>query len=1067
MDVSRRRVGVRYSVAAGSVWESRMKSDEFGGGVKVFCGEPSAEDGGNGFGGTRLKRVQMGGVVATRKRKTWKSETSQGLDNNQIQIARGKSEQCKDLNVSSHSIKKSPIQIRKMKNEGSKEMGASVSADKLEGSPIHNRRKRSEVGESGERNVGHLRKNKSNPVKTASANHSVGDGNAIQLRKDKSELNHVLDESRNEIDGSGRVVIDNGKNAIDENCKDFGVCQEKVISSGSDNAGFMKRSLGHVDGDSDYEEDEEEELKATDNERVDIEMEKGSFDVKEISLPESEVVNEPERKVVDLPEQQKIVTEPEPKKIVSTKRQFHKKNERPVSVPLVVKSSSPIRKQSTIYQNSIADSSPKAEEYSSFPQTQNNLQSLVGFIMWRDIPRTAFIFGIGTFTIVSSSYAKETNLSLISVMSYIGLVYLVVIFLYRSLICCRGVTDVEDTKYVLGEEEAIWVLKLILPYLNEFLSKLRGMFSGDPGTTMKLAVLLFVLARYGNSITIWKIAKFGFFGVFTLPKICSLYSAQLTAFANFWIRPFGDAWDSCSHKKAVALGIFGLVWNFSSVVARIWSVFVLFVAFRYYQQRYLVAEEWLEDEAGCDETWQEPVRVKVGMQRQRRPPNFFETQKMSVVTDSPVHSSSSDDFAAFLDAELDASSPDSLPDKEPDNPDDLESVRIKRRKFESIEENEGSTSEGIVKQNLEASIEVDVCKHPGSFGNMCIRCGQKLDGESGVTFGYIHKGLRLQDEEICRLRDTDMKSLLCRKKLYLVLDLDHTLLNSTHLAHLSSEESHLLNQTDSLGDVSKGSLFKLEHMHMMTKLRPFVRTFLKEASEMFEMYIYTMGDRPYALEMAKLLDPQGEYFHAKVISRDDGTQKHQKGLDVVLGQESAVLILDDTEHAWMKHKDNLILMERYHFFASSCRQFGFSCKSLAELKSDEDETDGALAKILKVLKQVHYIFFDKHQDLLDRDVRQVLSSVRTEVLSGCVIVFSRIFHGALPSLRRMAEQLGAICLTEVDTSVTHIVATDAGTEKSRWAVKEKKFLVHPRWIEAANYFWQRQPEENFILKKKQ
>ncbi|XP_029129573.1 RNA polymerase II C-terminal domain phosphatase-like 4 isoform X1 [Cajanus cajan] len=442
--------------------------------------------------------------------------------------------------------------------------------------------------------------------------------------------------------------------------------------------------------------------------------------------------------------------------------------------------------------------------------------------------------------------------------------------------------------------------------------------------------------------------------------------------------------------------------------------------------------------------------------------------KMSVVADSPVHSSSSDDFIAFLDAELDASSPNLSPDDEAENQDDLESVRIKRRKFESIEETKGSTSEGIIERNLEASTEVDACTHPGSFGNMCIRCGQKLDGEAGVTFGYIHKGLRLHDEEISRLRNTDMKSLLCRKKLYLVLDLDHTLLNSTHLADLSSEESYLLNQTDSLGDVSKGSLFKLEHMHMMTKLRPFVRPFLKEASEMFEMYIYTMGDRPYALEMAKLLDPQGKYFNAKVISRDDGTQQRQKGLDVVLGQESAVLILDDTEHAWMKHKDNLILMERYHFFASSCRQFGFNCKSLAELKSDEDESDGALAKILKVLKQVHCIFFDKHQeDLVDRDVRQVLSSVRSEVLSGCVIVFSRIFHGALPSLQKMAEQMGATCLTEINSSVTHVVGTDAGTEKSRWAVKENKFLVHPRWIEAANYFWQKQPEENFIIKKKQ
>jgi RNA polymerase II C-terminal domain phosphatase-like 3/4 len=84
-------------------------------------------------------------------------------------------------------------------------------------------------------------------------------------------------------------------------------------------------------------------------------------------------------------------------------------------------------------------------------------------------------------------------------------------------------------------------------------------------------------------------------------------------------------------------------------------------------------------------------------------------------------------------------------------------------------------------------------------------------------------------------------------------------------------------------------------MHMMTKLRPFVHTFLKEASKLFEMYIYTMGERAYALQMAKLLDPRDAYFHSRVIAQGDCTHRHQKGLDVVLGQESAVLILDDTE----------------------------------------------------------------------------------------------------------------------------------------------------------------------------
>jgi hypothetical protein len=39
----------------------------------------------------------------------------------------------------------------------------------------------------------------------------------------------------------------------------------------------------------------------------------------------------------------------------------------------------------------------------------------------------------------------------------------------------------------------------------------------------------------------------------------------------------------------------------------------------------------------------------------------------------------------------------------------------------------------------EASVKKDLCTHPGSFGDMCILCGQRLAEESGVTFGYIHK----------------------------------------------------------------------------------------------------------------------------------------------------------------------------------------------------------------------------------------------------------------------------------------------------------------------------------------
>lgn len=48
---------------------------------------------------------------------------------------------------------------------------------------------------------------------------------------------------------------------------------------------------------------------------------------------------------------------------------------------------------------------------------------------------------------------------------------------------------------------------------------------------------------------------------------------------------------------------------------------------------------------------------------------------MSVVTDSPAHSSGSDDFISYLNDALDASSPDSSADEEAETQDEFEDVR--------------------------------------------------------------------------------------------------------------------------------------------------------------------------------------------------------------------------------------------------------------------------------------------------------------------------------------------------------------------------------------------------------
>lgn len=46
---------------------------------------------------------------------------------------------------------------------------------------------------------------------------------------------------------------------------------------------------------------------------------------------------------------------------------------------------------------------------------------------------------------------------------------------------------------------------------------------------------------------------------------------------------------------------------------------------------------------------------------------------------------------------------------------------------------------------------------------------------------------------------------------------------------------------------------------------------------------------------------------------------------MVLGRERAVLVLDDTEGVWPRHRDNLVQIERYLYFPADAARFGYRC----------------------------------------------------------------------------------------------------------------------------------------------
>lgn len=264
--------------------------------------------------------------------------------------------------------------------------------------------------------------------------------------------------------------------------------------------------------------------------------------------------------------------------------------------------------------------------------------------------------------------------------------------------------------------------------------------------------------------------------------------------------------------------------------------------------------------------------------------------------------------------------------------------------------------------------------------------------------------------------------MLASRKLFLILDLDHTLLNSARAsearAALSARSSALLTPFCVSPQIDEASLaqlhamtatetarpggpelYDLRYMRMWTKLRPGARALLAGAAPLAEIMVYTMGDRAYAVEMARLLDPEGALLRrGRLISAPDSRTAGSKDLDIVLGSAPGVLILDDTPAVWRRHAANVIVAERYHFFPASSRGHGADpTRSCLARDADEDESDGVMAALLRVIREAHAAFFDGvacDADAASRDVRPILAAMRAKLLAGCVIVFS---HGACAS----------------------------------------------------------------------
>lgn len=272
---------------------------------------------------------------------------------------------------------------------------------------------------------------------------------------------------------------------------------------------------------------------------------------------------------------------------------------------------------------------------------------------------------------------------------------------------------------------------------------------------------------------------------------------------------------------------------------------------------------------------------------------------------------------------------------------------------------------------------MEACPHPGYLAGMCIRCGaDKPDDEADgslLPFKYVHQGLELSREEAQRLSEQRTADAEARGKLQLVLDLDHTLVNSAPIdPWMDHPYLRLWMEAETQAEQENAAWRRTLHIvpscKSVTKLRPGVFQFLKSLEPLYEMHIYTMGEESYASEMAKLLDPDNSIFRGKVISREHSSAPMAKSLDIVIGSDRSTVIVDDTWQVWTHHTKNLLSVSKYLFFPSLPGHGNW-----LEMHADESSSTGELHNIQQTLQRIHTAYFAAARD--ERDVRLVIKSL--------------------------------------------------------------------------------------------
>ena len=234
----------------------------------------------------------------------------------------------------------------------------------------------------------------------------------------------------------------------------------------------------------------------------------------------------------------------------------------------------------------------------------------------------------------------------------------------------------------------------------------------------------------------------------------------------------------------------------------------------------------------------------------------------------------------------------------------------------------------VISADMPCMTVEEACGHEVQMQGLCSLCGADMTeinwaseerdvDRANINMVHDQTNLMVSQGVAQRVEHEAQSRLLRARKLSLVVDLDQTIIHACVDNTVGEWQRDPTNPNHkSVNDIKS---FQLQEdangFTYYIKQRPGLSEFLEEISKIYELHVYTMGTRAYALSVANIVDPDKRYFGNRVISRDENGSLTAKSLQRLFPVSTdMVVIIDDRSDVWPYNRPNLIKVVPYDFY---------------------------------------------------------------------------------------------------------------------------------------------------------